>query len=236
MYIYDIVLQCYCINSGNASIQLHKIKTYNYASVHSETSNAGVAMLIRKQCYEIDRRSQSENLIISNQYKAITRLINATVLKRKLHLESEIIKKANIKHFYQYANSKLQAPHSIKVLKLADGSISTDPLLITSMLNSVFTSSFVYDNHNIQSVRLPLQSSCHISTIYFPVSAVIEQLIKLKSSKTITPDTFSSYTINIFGLSIAKPLSLFFEFMFSRNYIPPEWKLANTNSKHQHHM
>jgi len=97
--------------------------------------------------------------------------------------------------FYHYANSKLQSPHSKKVLKLADGSISTDPLLIASTLNSVFTSSFIHDNHNIQSVRLPLQSSCHISTIYFPVSAVIEQLKKLKSSKTITPDTFSSYRL-----------------------------------------
>jgi len=113
------------------------------------------------------------------------------------------------------------------------GSISTDPLLIASTFNSVFTSSFIHDNHNIQSVRLPLQSSCHISTIYFPVSAVIEQLKKLKSSKTITPDTFSSYTIKIFGLSIAKPLSLLFEFMFSRNYIPPEWKLAFINPTHK---
>jgi len=73
---------------------------------------------------------------------------------------------------------------------------------------------------------LPLQSSCHISTIYFPVSAVIKQLKKLKISNTITPDTFYSNTLKIFRLSIAKPLSIFIEFMFSRNYIPPEWKLA----------
>jgi len=149
-------------------------------------------------------------------------------------LESEIIKKANIKPFYQYTNSKLQAPLSIKVLKLANKSISTDPLLIASTLNSVFTLSFVHDNCNIQSVLLLLQSFCHISKIYFPVSAVIEPVKKILISKTLTSDTISYYAIKIFGLIIAKPLSHLFEFMFSRNYIPPEWKLlAFINPTHK---
>jgi len=101
------------------------------------------------------------------------------------------------------------------------------------MFSDTFSQSFSVDNLHIPHCTHVVLPKCNLASIVFPISEVINQLIKLKPSRTQTPDGFSSYTIKLFGCSIARPLSLLFEHFFAHNFIPQHWKMSYINPVHK---
>jgi len=80
-----------------------------------------------------------------------------------------------------------------------------DLLTKATMFNDTFIALYIHDNTRIPSTSHFLRPNCSTGNILFPMSLVLDQLTKLKPSKTTTPDGFSAYTIQIFGHSIARP-------------------------------
>jgi len=111
-------------------------------------------------------------------------------------------------------------------LKCPNAGIVADSYSKATVFNDCFSASFTSDNHVFLSDINPPVSKCHISSILFPIFSVLGLFTKLKNSRTITPDGFSSQTIKILGASISYLLSRLFEIFFSHNYVPLEWKLS----------
>jgi len=65
-----------------------------------------------------------------------------------------------------------------------------------------------------------------LSSVSFPPSSIFNQLCRFKNSKTISSDGFSPHTLKILGESLEHPLTLLFEFLFSRHYVPSTWKVS----------
>jgi len=167
--------------------------------------------------------------VLLNHYKAITKRINVSIHSAKLLAEQKKVNSADIKKCYCFANDVLKQSHRTFSLKTPDGNIVYDPKIEAKLFNDCFLSSFVMDNHITPSschVFHHQPKTCHISSVLFPVSAVITQLNKLKNSRTITLDIFSSHTMKTLGLSIARPLATIFESFFCNGFIPPVCKMS----------
>ena len=68
----------------------------------------------------------------------------------------------------------------------------------------------------------------------FPRASLVPS-ISCTTSRTATRDSFSPHTLLTLGSCLAQPLSILFEYMFSYNHIPAEWKhsFLNLNPIHK---
>jgi len=88
--------------------------------------------------------------------------------------------------------------------------MASDSIENASLFNSHFIKSFIRDNNNVPLMSpSPLCSSRHsLSSIVFPVSSVMKQFVKLKNSKSVSPDGFSSHAIKTLGHCLVHSLNI----------------------------
>jgi hypothetical protein len=101
------------------------------------------------------------------------------------------------------------------------------------MFNGCFSAAFTTDNFSVPPCFQSTQCSCSLSSVSFPPLSLLSQLKKLKPSRTITPDGFSSLTLKSLGPCLVQPLILLFEFLFTHNYVPTSWKISRVTPIHK---
>ena len=164
--------------------------------------------------------------IIQKRYKALTTRIHYRILYTRRMMENIIIYDADIRKFYKFVNSLVRSSDNCVSLKSSDGNLTNDPHIKASLFNQCFASAFTIDDHIIPHDVEPPNTTHTLSTIFFPASYVLRHLLHLKTSRTTTPDGFSSHTLFTLSSGLARPLASLFEFFFSHCYIPPEWKMS----------
>jgi len=168
--------------------------------------------------------------VLQKRYKALNTRIHLTMLEHRRSMEFKLLQGGDVKKFYKYINSLIRSPPFSCPLKTNTGVLITDSLAKASLYNkSLGASYFTHDNKVIPNIACPPKPPSSIETIFFPLSSVLNELKKLKHSRTTTPDGFSSHTLLTLGPCLAQPLSCLFEYLFSYHYIPMLWKHSYIN-------
>jgi len=93
-----------------------------------------------------------------------------------------------------------------------------------SIFNLIIANAFTLDNQSTPLPDVKPSGSDGLSCITFSSQNVHMQLTKQKSSKTVSPDGFSSYTLKTLGDCLCDPLSLLFEYLSVHSHVPMDWK------------
>ena len=80
------------------------------------------------------------------KFKLCASECRSAIYNYNVERENRIIKSANVGKFSNHANRKFTCKSSIGPLRTTDGSLTTDPVLKTELLQSVFSSAFTVDN------------------------------------------------------------------------------------------
>lgn len=127
---------------------------------------------------------------------------------------------------YAYLNSKTVIKDTIKALKSADGSITTNGLDIANSLNEYFFSVFLKDD-SLEDVSFPNKCENVCKDPNFEVDDVREQLMNLNVNKSVGVDKVHPHVLKECSDSLSRPLSLIFKKSFYSGVIPDEWLVAN---------
>ena len=97
--------------------------------------------------------------------------------------ENRIIESENVGKFFNYANRKFTCKSSVGPLRTTDGSLTTDRLHKTELLQPVFSSAFTKDNGNLPSCSNIASSTNKLSTILF-TRTLVKRVIHRINGKT----------------------------------------------------
>jgi Reverse transcriptase (RNA-dependent DNA polymerase) len=137
--------------------------------------------------------------------------------------ENRIINSDNLGKFYNYANSKFTCKSSVGPLKSADGTLSTDPIVKTELLQSVFSSAFTADNGFILPLSTSTSPPTKLSTIIFTPTLVKRVINGINGKAKGGPDDIPPLFYKKCANPLASPLAFLFNHCMASNYIPPVW-------------
>jgi len=178
--------------------------------------------------HSFSRRSSRKTIHsrIISRLQAKRALLNTHVRSERSELESNIIHSIDIKQFHRYANSKLYAQPSFPSICKPNGTMASDSIEKALLFNSHFIKFFL----RITIMFLPCLACAILATLCRQLSSLcyplVKQLAKLKNSKSVSPDGFSSHTIKTLGHCLVHPLSMLFENLFIHEYVLLDWKVS----------
>jgi hypothetical protein len=84
-----------------------------------------------------------------HNFKLIASECRSAIYNFHVERENKIIDSENVGKFFNYANRKFSCKSNVGPLRTTDGSLTTDPVNKTELLQSVFSSAFTNDNGNL---------------------------------------------------------------------------------------
>jgi hypothetical protein len=154
------------------------------------------------KCELVQARSRYENNLVSKEPKAI----------------------------FKYTRSKMISKVSLPVVKDMKGSLCAKNSDTADCQTSFFKS--VYVNDAAQTVIPIPAGSCSknaFQDIAFPISAIKEELQRLKDSSSPGPDEIGCKVLKTNAETLAKCLHHLFSCSFSKSALPSTWKLASVS-------
>ena len=150
--------------------------------------------------------------------------------KAKKNFEKKIAaeSKKNPKGFYKYVNQNLKTRPSVADLEV-DGKTVTEDQAKAEILNEYFSSVFTRENTEAVPNLETKTTKFPFNPPIFSEQAVLEQLKRLKPSKSPGPDELHPYLLRELSKSLALPLSLVMQSSFEESILPQDWKDANVS-------
>ena len=125
--------------------------------------------------------------------------------------EKRIIDSNNIGSFYKYVNKKIENGCSVGTLIDPAGKPVFDDKEKADLLNSYFCSMGTDDNGVASVLERTAPNGVNITNVSFSPDSVKRAVKKMKSGKSIGPDSLSPIIFKQLSDSLALPLSLLFE-------------------------
>lgn len=146
-----------------------------------------------------------------------------------LHVEREnlIIDSENVGKFFNYANRKFSCKSSVGPLKTSDGSLTTDPVRKSELLQSVFSSAFTHDNRLLPPCsRSNTNNVNKLNTIIFTPTLIKRVIRRINGKAKGGPDDIPPLFFKQCCNQLASPLAFIFNQSMNHCYLPPVWLRA----------
>ncbi len=160
--------------------------------------------------------------------------------KVKIHaekLENKCVNSGNIKHFYDFANSKLKSKQGVAPLKRSDGSVSRDNSEKVEILNSFFCSVFTEDDGRKPEFETRVREDVKLENISFTPEKVCKVLKSLPNKTSRSPDNLPAFFLKSIAKNhtcsdvncacLCEPLSRIFTVSFYFGVLPNLWLTAD---------
>ena len=176
----------------------------------------------KRKLFDFSKRSK----IGKDLYKKCAKTYEESV--REFHdvTEAGIVNSANVKSFYNYANSKLKNRQDIAPLKRTDGSLATKNSEKAQILLDQFSSVFTDDDNQTPNFERQVPEEIGLNSAAFPVDLVLKKLRKLPPKCSKTPDGIPAIFLKNVAENVAFPLAKLFEWSMSTGQMPDLWKEA----------
>ena len=134
--------------------------------------------------------------------------------------EQKILDSGNIKHFYNFVNSKLTSKNSIPPLK-SNNKLYSDPREKANLLQDHFASVFTIDDKNLPAFGIKTDKI--LDNFRICEETVLKALKKLPTKTSCGPDGIPPLIIKKVARSISLPLSKIFDLSVQTGILPNQW-------------
>jgi hypothetical protein len=186
----------------------------------------------RKIFYKMRACNKKQKIHLRSTMKSLNKSVKTMRIQNVATYELDLAKdKKNIKRFYKYINSKKDIDFSIKELYNDNTATTTttDPKLLTALLNKQFQSVF---NSNVtipqdELTKFDSRTDEVIDDIYFTDTSIISELNDLNTNKSAGPDDLHPYLLKQCSIELCYPLKILFKRALAEGILPTKWTIAN---------
>jgi hypothetical protein len=141
--------------------------------------------------------------------------------------EMEMLRKNNLKSFYNFVNKKTSNRSVIGDIRCPDGSMTSDVRKKCDIFNEFFASVFTIDNGSSPPMASRQSSDrLKLTSILFTPDLVFSALRNLKPSTTVGSDNIPNMLLKNSASALCVPLCHIFDVSFKDGVLPDSWKLA----------
>ncbi|KAJ3626512.1 hypothetical protein MTP99_017003 [Tenebrio molitor] len=149
--------------------------------------------------------------------------LKCELVQARSRYENNLVSKGP-KAIFKYTRSKMISKVSLPVVKDTKGSLCAKNQDTADCLASFFKSVYVNDTaQTIIPIPAGSRSKNALQDIDFPISAIKEELQRLKDSSSPGPDGIGCRVLKTNAETLAKPLHHLFSCSFSKSALPSTW-------------
>ena len=181
----------------------------------------------KKQLYKLSK----QNPDLKRTYKQLEKQYKKAVREHYRDIELKVIKSNSKKNLYGYMKKKLQNSSVLPPLINNNGQLVINPVDKANLLNKHFSDIFLAPDHN-PKIDLPVLASQVpiMPEISITVDKVVNAILKLKNSVSVTPDNIPPYFLRQTVYSLAGPLTQIYKKSISEGKAPLMWKKATVRA------
>lgn len=140
--------------------------------------------------------------------------------------EEELVRKNNIKRFYQFVNKKISNKSPIPNVRRPDGVLTTSVSENCEIFNNYFSSVFTADDGVLQQLPARADSNLALSSVEFTPEKVFSALRSLRPTLSAGPDGIHNVFLKNCAAALCVPLCHIFDSSMKDNVLPKSWKRA----------
>ena len=187
--------------------------------------------LVKKRCLWRKLRTNKHDVAVRLKYRECVHQWRHLIQQQQEKTEEHLIEANSIRSFYKFVNKRISTRTGIPSLTNNNDRLITDDYSKACMLNDYFASVGRSDNGIIPNCN-KYTATC-LDSIDINESNILVAIKKLKNNCTCGPDGLPPTLFKRLQYTIAKPLSIINNELFSVAFVPDEWKVAVITPVHK---